>query len=132
VLRLARENPTWGDRRIHGELCRLGYQGRIGASTVWAILHRAGVDPAPTRSALTWRQFLRALGVQRMVVLDDRGRGPRGAEDGAGPEREGAATSRTSRPSARSQDDCTVIQRQSVAGTLAKISQTATPPTTHA
>jgi hypothetical protein len=60
VLRLARENPTWGYRRIHGELCRLGYKGRIGASTVWTILHRAGVDPAPTRSALTWRQFLRA------------------------------------------------------------------------
>jgi putative transposase len=58
VLRLARENPTWGYRRIHGELCRLGY--RIGASTVWAILQRAGVDPAPKRSALTWRQFLRA------------------------------------------------------------------------
>jgi putative transposase len=60
VLRLAKENPTWGSRRIHGELCRLGYKGRIGSSTVWAILHRAGVDPALTRSALTWRQFLRA------------------------------------------------------------------------
>jgi putative transposase len=58
VLRLARENPTWGYRRIHGELCRLGY--RIGASTVWTILHRAGVEPAPTRSAVSWRQFLRA------------------------------------------------------------------------
>jgi transposase len=58
VLRLARENPIWGYRRIHGELCRLGF--RIGASTVWAILHRAGVDPAPTRSAISWRQFLRA------------------------------------------------------------------------
>jgi putative transposase len=56
VLRLARENPTWGYRRIHGELCRLGY--KIGASTVWTILHRAGVDPAPVRSAVTWRQFL--------------------------------------------------------------------------
>jgi putative transposase len=60
VVRLASENPTWGYRRIHGELCRLGYKGRIGASTVWAILHRAGVEPAPKRSALTWRQFLRA------------------------------------------------------------------------
>jgi putative transposase len=58
VRRLARENPTWGYRRVHGELCRLGYT--IGASTVWAILQRAGVDPAPIRSALTWRQFLRA------------------------------------------------------------------------
>ena len=58
MLRLARENPTWGYRRIHGELCRLGY--KIGASTVWTILHRAGVDPAPKRSAVSWRQFLRA------------------------------------------------------------------------
>jgi transposase InsO family protein len=58
VLRLARENPSWGYRRVHGELCRLGY--KIGASTVWCILQRAGVAPAPKRSALTWRQFLRA------------------------------------------------------------------------
>jgi putative transposase len=58
VLRLARENPTWGYRRIHGELCRLGYE--IGASTVWTILQRAGLAPVPKRSALTWRQFLRA------------------------------------------------------------------------
>src|SRR5512132_1530239 len=60
VLRLSGENPTWGYRRIHGELCRLGYKDRIGASTVWSILHRAGVDPAPARSARSWRQFLRA------------------------------------------------------------------------
>src|SRR6266542_677395 len=58
VLRLARENPTWGYRRIHGELCRLGY--KIGASTVWCTLRRAGVNPAPKRSMVTWRQFLRA------------------------------------------------------------------------
>jgi hypothetical protein len=69
VLRLARENPTWGYRRIHGELCRLGYRGRIGASTVWAILHRAGVEPAPKRSALTWRQFLRAQ-VNGVLAVD--------------------------------------------------------------
>jgi len=58
VLRMARENSTWGYRRIHGELRRLGY--KIGASSVWCILQRAGVGPAPMRSALTWRQFLRA------------------------------------------------------------------------
>jgi len=69
VLRLARENPTWGYRRIHGELCRLGYKDRIGASTVWTILHRAGIAPAPTRSALTWRQFLRAQ-AQGVLAVD--------------------------------------------------------------
>jgi putative transposase len=58
VLRLARENPAWGYRRIHGELSRLGYGA--GASTVWTILRRAGVDPAPKQSAVSWRQFLRA------------------------------------------------------------------------
>jgi putative transposase len=56
VLRLARENPTWGYRRAHGELCRLGCG--IGASAVWTILQRAGVDPPPQRTAVSWRQFL--------------------------------------------------------------------------
>ena len=68
MLRLARENPTWGYRRVHGELCRLGYRGRIGASTVWAILQRAGVAPAPKRSALTWRRFLRAQAASVLAV----------------------------------------------------------------
>jgi putative transposase len=58
VLRLARENPEWGYRRIHGELAGLGM--KIAASTVWEILKKAGIDPAPRRSALTWSQFLRS------------------------------------------------------------------------
>ncbi|MFC6022943.1 integrase core domain-containing protein [Plantactinospora solaniradicis] len=58
VLRLAQENPTWGCRRIQGELGGLGY--RIAASTVWKILTRAGLDPAPRRSGPTWTQFLAA------------------------------------------------------------------------
>ena len=58
VLRLAKENPTWGYRRVHGELAGLGY--RIGASTVWRILTAAGLDPAPRRTGPTWREFLTA------------------------------------------------------------------------
>jgi transposase InsO family protein len=58
VLRMAAENPTWGHRRVQGELVRLGH--RIAASTVWQILHDAGIDPAPRRSGPTWRQFLTA------------------------------------------------------------------------
>jgi hypothetical protein len=58
VVRLATENPTWGYRRIHGELSGLGYQ--IGASTVWKILHTAGIDPAPRRAGPSWTEFLRA------------------------------------------------------------------------
>jgi len=52
VARLARENPTWGYRRIHGELAQLGIT--IAASTVWAILKRAGIDPAPGRTSESW------------------------------------------------------------------------------
>jgi putative transposase len=58
VLRLARENPTWGYRRIHGELARL--EIRLAASTVWAILKQAGIEPAPRRATESWRAFLRA------------------------------------------------------------------------
>jgi hypothetical protein len=62
VLRLAAENSSWGYRRIHGELAGLGYQ--VPANTVWSILKRAGIDPAPRRDGPSWRHFLhgQALG----------------------------------------------------------------------
>ena len=62
---MATDNPTWGYRRIHGELTGLGH--RVGASTVWRILKRHGIDPAPHRSVVTWTQFLRS---QAAVACD--------------------------------------------------------------
>jgi putative transposase len=58
ILRMAAENPTWGYRRIQGELTRLGHT--IAPSTVWLVFQRAGIDPAPRRAGPTWRQFLSA------------------------------------------------------------------------
>jgi transposase InsO family protein len=58
VVRLVRENPSWGYRRVHGELLALGVE--VAASTVWEILRVAGLDPAPDRAATTWTQFLRS------------------------------------------------------------------------
>jgi transposase len=56
ILRLVRENPSWGYRRVHGELATLGI--KVAASTVWEILKAEGIDPAPERSSTTWADFL--------------------------------------------------------------------------
>jgi putative transposase len=58
VLRLVRENPRCGYRRAHGELLVLGV--KVAASTVWEILHDAGIGPAPERSSTTWAGFRRS------------------------------------------------------------------------
>jgi putative transposase len=57
VLRLARENPRWGYQRIAGELLKLGFS--VSASTLRRLLAKAGLEPAPRRSRLSWRAFLR-------------------------------------------------------------------------
>jgi putative transposase len=58
VIRIATDNPTWGHRRVQGELIKLSH--RIAASTVWQILHDARNNPAPRRTGPPWRQFLTA------------------------------------------------------------------------
>jgi putative transposase len=56
VLRLARENSSWGYRRIHGELAVLGI--KVAPSTVWEILRAHGIEPAPEHDRQTWAAFL--------------------------------------------------------------------------
>jgi putative transposase len=58
VLRLAKENPNWVYRRIHGELATMGIV--IVPSSVWATLKRHGIEPSPRQSVPTWAEFLSA------------------------------------------------------------------------
>jgi putative transposase len=66
VLRLARENPRWGYRRIAGELHGLGIT--VSPTTVRNILRQAGLGPAGERSGLSWRAFLRAQAKSMLAV----------------------------------------------------------------
>ncbi|MCP3994753.1 MAG: transposase [bacterium] len=65
IVEMATDNPTWGYRRITGELKRIGHI--VGASTVWRILKQHNIDPSPNRTDVTWTQFLRS---QAAVACD--------------------------------------------------------------
>jgi putative transposase len=67
VLRLARENESWGYRRVHGELAALGLT--VAPSTVWQIFKDVGIDPAPRRDGPGWTEFLRSQ-AQAILALD--------------------------------------------------------------
>src|SRR5450755_4196465 len=66
VLRLARENESWG-YRIHGELAGLGIT--VAPSTVWQILKSAGINRAPRQGGPSWAEFLRSQ-AQGILALD--------------------------------------------------------------
>jgi len=67
LRRLARENPTWGFRRIHGELLRLGHS--VAASAVWKVLRNSGIDPARDRTGPSWSDFIRSQ-VKAVIATD--------------------------------------------------------------
>jgi putative transposase len=57
IVRLARENPRWGYRRIQGELLKLGTP--VSANAIRSVLRRHGLGPAPRRDGPTWQAFPR-------------------------------------------------------------------------
>ena len=66
-MRLASENPTWGHRRIHGELARLGHT--IAKTTVWQILTKNGINPSPNRSEVTWDRLAERVAAATSEVV---------------------------------------------------------------
>jgi hypothetical protein len=67
VLRLARENSSWGYRGIHGELVGPGIT--LAPCTVREILKRHGIEPAPDRDHTTWSGFWRGQ-AQAIIACD--------------------------------------------------------------
>lgn len=67
IVRMAKENPSWGYFRIRGELLKLGHT--VAATTIRSVLVRAGVPPSPQRAGMTWKQFL-AAHAQTLVAAD--------------------------------------------------------------
>jgi putative transposase len=67
VLRLARENPRWGDQRIVGEINGLGL--KVSATTVRKIVREKGIGPAGERGRPSWRAFVRQQ-ARSMLAVD--------------------------------------------------------------
>jgi putative transposase len=67
ILRLAKENPRWGYKRIQGELLKLSI--KVSATAIRKLLGRRGLGPAPRRGGTTWRQFL-AQQASSMMACD--------------------------------------------------------------
>jgi putative transposase len=74
ILRLARENPHWGYKRIVGELKGVGVS--VSATSVRKVLLEAGLQPAPERAHSSWRTFLRAQAAS-MLACDSSPSRPR-------------------------------------------------------
>jgi putative transposase len=72
ILRLAAENPSWGYKRIDGELVGLGIG--LSPSSVWNVLHRHGIEPAPRRASVGWWEFLRQQAARCSSVTSSRSR----------------------------------------------------------
>ena len=59
IVRVARENPTWGYTRLRGALKNLGHE--LGRNTIKRILADHGIAPAPERGrSMSWSTFIKA------------------------------------------------------------------------
>src|SRR5215467_4382730 len=71
VVKMAKENRSWGYRRIQGALSNLGHE--VGRGTIAEMLARHGIEPAPERERkTTWKEFLVSAGINRLGVANGR------------------------------------------------------------
>src|SRR5437899_6915279 len=68
ILRMAKDNPSWGCVRVRGELLKLSHV--VSATAIRKLLRRNRIGPAPLRSRPSWKAFLRAQA--SAIVLTDR------------------------------------------------------------